>query len=69
MAAGRIRPRRFWTGCFRTLRCDDDRRRLADLVEKYRDQVRTFSLDVADEDAAYTAVQVAVEAFGRLNVG
>jgi hypothetical protein len=38
-------------------------------VEKYRDQVRTFSLDVADEDAAYTAVQVAVEAFGRLNVG
>ncbi len=37
-------------------------------MEKYRYQVRTASLDVADEDAAYTAVQVAVEAFGRLNV-
>src|ERR1700730_5139236 len=45
-----------------------DPRRLEDLVEKYGDQVRTASLDVADEDAAYAAVQVAVTAFGRLDV-
>jgi NAD(P)-dependent dehydrogenase (short-subunit alcohol dehydrogenase family) len=37
-------------------------------VEKYRDQVRTSPLDVADEDAAKAAVQVAVAAFGRLDV-
>ena len=37
-----------------------DPRRLAELVEKYGDQV--------DEDAAYAAVQVAVDAFGRLDV-
>ena len=35
---------------------------------KYGDQVRTALLDVADEDAAYTAVQVAVDAFGRFDV-
>src|SRR2546426_11131454 len=45
-----------------------DPRRLDDLVEKYGDQVRTASLDVADEDAAYAAVQAAVDAFGRLDV-
>ena len=45
-----------------------DPRRLEDLVEKYGDQVRTAPLDVADEDAAYAAVQVAVDAFGRLDV-
>jgi NAD(P)-dependent dehydrogenase (short-subunit alcohol dehydrogenase family) len=45
-----------------------DPHRLKDLVEKYGDQVRTASLDVADENAAYAAVQVAVEAFGRLDV-
>jgi NAD(P)-dependent dehydrogenase (short-subunit alcohol dehydrogenase family) len=45
-----------------------DPRRLEDLVKKYGDQVRTAPLDVADEDAAYAAVQVAVEAFGRLDV-
>jgi len=45
-----------------------DPRRLADLVETYGDQVRTAPLDVADEAAAYAAVQVAVEAFGRLDV-
>ena len=45
-----------------------DPRRLQDLTEKYGDQVRTASLDVADENAAYAAVQVAVEAFGRLDV-
>ena len=45
-----------------------DPRRLEDLVEKYGDQVRTAALDVADEDAANAAVQVAVDAFGRLDV-
>ena len=42
--------------------------RLEDLVEKYDDQVRTAPLDVADQAAAYVAVQVAVKAFGRLDV-
>ena len=45
-----------------------DPRRLQDLVEKYGDQVRTAALDVADENAADAAVQVAVGAFGRLDV-
>jgi len=45
-----------------------DPRRLEDLVEKYGDEVRTAPLDVADEDAAYAAVKVAVDAFGRLDV-
>ncbi len=45
-----------------------DPRRLEDLVAKYGDQVRTAPLDVAHEDAAYAAVQVAVDAFGRLDV-
>jgi NAD(P)-dependent dehydrogenase (short-subunit alcohol dehydrogenase family) len=41
---------------------------LEDLVEKYGDQVRTAPLDVSEETAAYAAVQVALEAFGRLDV-
>src|ERR1700682_2026986 len=45
-----------------------DPRRLDDLVEKYGDQVRNAPLDVADEAAAYAAVQVAMDAFGRLDV-
>src|ERR1700720_4648456 len=45
-----------------------DPRRLADLVQRYGDQVRTAPLDVADEDAAHAAVQVAIDAFGRLDV-
>ena len=45
-----------------------DPRRLQDLLEKYGDQVRTAALDVADENAAFAAVQVAVGAFGRLDV-
>ena len=45
-----------------------DPRRLADLVEKYGDQIRTAPLDVADEDAARAAVRVAVGAFTRLDV-
>jgi NAD(P)-dependent dehydrogenase (short-subunit alcohol dehydrogenase family) len=43
-------------------------RRLDDLVKKYGDQIRTTSLDVADEDAAKAAVQAAVETFGSLDV-
>src|SRR6202023_3177929 len=42
--------------------------RLDDLVKKYGDRVRTASLDVADEEAAKSAVRTAVEAFGRLDV-
>lgn len=45
-----------------------DPRRLVDLVANYGDQVRTASLDVADESAARAAVQVVLEAFGRLDV-
>jgi len=45
-----------------------DPRRLEDLVQKYGDQIRTAPLDVADEEAAYAAVQVAMDAFGRLDV-
>ena len=43
-----------------------DPRRLEDLAQKYRDQVRTASLDVVNEAAAQVAVQTAVDAFGRL---
>src|ERR1700720_2315428 len=43
-------------------------RRLDFLVKKYGDQVPTASLDVADENAANSAVQAAVDAFGRLDV-
>jgi NAD(P)-dependent dehydrogenase (short-subunit alcohol dehydrogenase family) len=45
-----------------------DPRRLDDLVEKYGDQIRAAPLDVADEDAARAAVQVALAAFRRLDV-
>jgi NAD(P)-dependent dehydrogenase (short-subunit alcohol dehydrogenase family) len=45
-----------------------DPRRLEDLMKKYEDQVRTAPLDVADENAAFAAVQKAVDAFGRLDV-
>ena len=45
-----------------------DPRRLEDLLNKYGDQVRAASLDVADEGASYAAVQMAVDAFGRLDV-
>ena len=45
-----------------------DPQRLEDLAKKYGDQVRTAPLDVADEKAALAAVQVAVAAFGRLDV-
>jgi NAD(P)-dependent dehydrogenase (short-subunit alcohol dehydrogenase family) len=45
-----------------------DPRRLDDLVEKYGDHVRNAPLDVADEAAACAAVQVAMDAFGRLDM-
>jgi NAD(P)-dependent dehydrogenase (short-subunit alcohol dehydrogenase family) len=45
-----------------------DPRRLEDLVQKYGNQIRAASLDVADEKAAQASVQVAVDAFGRLDV-
>jgi NAD(P)-dependent dehydrogenase (short-subunit alcohol dehydrogenase family) len=45
-----------------------DPKRLEDLVKKYGALVRTAPLDVADEAAARGAVQVAVDAFGRLDV-
>ena len=41
---------------------------LADLLERYGDQVRAVALDVTDERAAGDAVQAAVDAFGRLDV-
>ena len=45
-----------------------DPRRLKDLAEKYGDQIRTAPLDVTDEQAAQASVQMAVDAFGRLDV-
>ncbi len=45
-----------------------DPTQLADLVERYRDQVRAVALDVTDERAAAAAMQSAVDAFGRIDV-
>ena len=45
-----------------------DPHRLVDLVEQYGAQVHTAPLDVTDEAAAFAAVQVAIDAFGRLDV-
>ncbi|MFB6467802.1 SDR family NAD(P)-dependent oxidoreductase [Cytobacillus sp. Hz8] len=41
---------------------------LADLVERYGDQIRVASLDVTDENAAKSAVNTALDAFGQLDV-
>ena len=41
---------------------------LADLVQKYGEQVRAVALDVTDSAAARRAIQEAVNAFGRLDV-
>ncbi|MCF0095022.1 SDR family NAD(P)-dependent oxidoreductase [Micromonospora sp. MH99] len=41
---------------------------LADLTDRYGDQVRALALDVTDPAAARTAVQGAVDAFGSLDV-
>src|SRR3954471_12249803 len=45
-----------------------DPRRLEDLGNNYGDQIRTAPLDVTDEKAAQESVQMAVDAFGRLDV-
>ena len=45
-----------------------DPSRLDDLVNKFGERVRAVSLDVADESAVQAAVQVALDAFGRLDV-
>src|SRR5215468_2021567 len=45
-----------------------DPSRLEDLVKEYGDQVRAAPLDVADEEAAFAAVAVALDKFGRLDV-
>lgn len=45
-----------------------DPRRFEDLAQKYGHQIRTAPLDVADEEAAKAAVELAVHAFGRLDV-
>lgn len=42
--------------------------RLADLQERYGDDLRTFALDVTDTSAAQAAVDLAVGTFGRLDV-
>jgi NAD(P)-dependent dehydrogenase (short-subunit alcohol dehydrogenase family) len=41
---------------------------LVDLVERYGEQVRTVALDVTDPTAAAAAVQLAIDAFGHLDV-
>jgi NAD(P)-dependent dehydrogenase (short-subunit alcohol dehydrogenase family) len=38
------------------------------LVNKFGERVRAVSLDVVDESAAQAAVQVALDAIGRLDV-
>src|ERR1700755_1013149 len=45
-----------------------DIKSLADLSERYGDQVKLFAMDVTDEAAAANAVMAAVDAFGSLDV-
>jgi NAD(P)-dependent dehydrogenase (short-subunit alcohol dehydrogenase family) len=45
-----------------------DPHRLEDLVKRFGDQVNTAPLDVADEEAAFAAIGVAMDKFGRLDV-
>jgi NAD(P)-dependent dehydrogenase (short-subunit alcohol dehydrogenase family) len=45
-----------------------DPAQLADLVQRYGDQVRAFALDVTDPQAAGDAIAAVVKAFGRLDV-
>jgi NAD(P)-dependent dehydrogenase (short-subunit alcohol dehydrogenase family) len=45
-----------------------DPAQLADLTDRYGDQVRTIALDVTDPAAARSAVRAAVDAFGALDV-
>jgi NAD(P)-dependent dehydrogenase (short-subunit alcohol dehydrogenase family) len=42
--------------------------RLHELVDRYRDRIRTVQQDARDPSAAATAVQTAVDAFGRIDV-
>src|SRR5271169_3662188 len=42
-----------------------DIKSLADLSERYGDQVKLFAMDVTDEAAAANAVMAAVDVFGR----
>ena len=43
-------------------------KQLSDLVERYGERVRAVALDVTDERAATAAVELAVDAFGRVDV-
>jgi NAD(P)-dependent dehydrogenase (short-subunit alcohol dehydrogenase family) len=43
-------------------------KQLADLVDRYGDKVRAVALDVTDAAAAKSAVAVAIDTFGRLDV-
>ena len=45
-----------------------DPERLVDLVDRYGDRIRPVALDVTDEVAAQHAVDLALNAFGRLDV-
>ena len=45
-----------------------DVKALADLSERYGDQVKLFAMDVTDEAAAANAVMAAVDVFGSLDV-
>src|ERR1700734_2109645 len=45
-----------------------DIKSLADLSERYGDQVKLFAMDVTDEAAAANAVMAAVDIFGSLDV-
>jgi NAD(P)-dependent dehydrogenase (short-subunit alcohol dehydrogenase family) len=45
-----------------------DIKSLADLSERYGDQVKLFALDVTDEAAAANAVMSAIDLFGSLDV-
>src|ERR1700678_558096 len=45
-----------------------DIKSLADLSERYGDQVKLFAMDVTDEAAAANAVRAAVDVFGSLDV-
>ncbi|MBB2929022.1 SDR family NAD(P)-dependent oxidoreductase [Paraburkholderia silvatlantica] len=52
----------------RVLATARDPRRLDDLAARYGERVKTAALDVTDPAAARSAVQAAVDAFGRIDV-
>src|SRR5271155_2780428 len=45
-----------------------DTKSLADLSERYGDQVKLFAMDVTDQAAAANAVMAAIDLFGSLDV-